>query len=357
MPAHNLKKFIFFAILTRVSYLNTPSLGPISQKMNFFYMLAHHSLGGTSASLKEDCEVHFMRNIQRTLWFPLFLGSVLVTLIFGGSVSTAQQKGTPQKGKTELAPLVNGKVVQKFIVPDFSTIPTDKYGESVKRGKDYVENTFQRLPQYVGAKINCTNCHLNSGTQPFAGPWVGVVARFPQYRSRSAKVDTLTDRVNDCFERSLNGKRLPEISPEMTDILSYMTWLSKGYALGQDVEGSGMPKLVVKRDPDLMKGKAVFENKCASCHQANGAGLYAEDGKVVFPALWGNNSFNIGAGMARLHTAAGFVKKNMPLGQGGTLSDEEAWDVAAYFSQQQRPDFAKKINDWLQGDKPKDARY
>lgn len=89
--------------------------------------------------------------------------------------------------------------------------------------------------------MNCTNCHLNSGTTQFAGPWVGVTARFPQYRSRSAKVDTLTDRVNDCFERSLNGKRLPETSETMTDIISYMTWLSKGYEIGGDVEGSGMP--------------------------------------------------------------------------------------------------------------------
>lgn len=255
-----------------------------------------------------------------------------------------------------LNPLASGKVVQKFVVPDFATIPTDKHGESIKRGKDYLENTYQKLPQYVGAKINCTNCHLNSGTQQFAGPWVGVVARFPQYRTRSSKMDTLTDRVNDCFERSLNGKRLPEKSNEMTDIISYMTWLSKGYAIGQDVEGSGMPKVVLSRAPDLAKGKIVYESKCASCHQATGLGLYAE-GKVVFPALWGKDSFNIGAGMARLQTAAGFVKKNMPLGQGDTLTDDEAWDVAAYFSQQKRPDFKKKIYDWAQGDKPKDARY
>ncbi|MGZ3634176.1 MAG: c-type cytochrome, partial [Parachlamydiaceae bacterium] len=170
-------------------------------------------------------------------------------------------------------------------------------------------------------------------------------------------VDTLTDRVNDCFERSLNGKRLPANSSEMTDIIAYMTWLSKGYAMGQEIEGSGMPKLELSRAPDLEKGKVVFENKCASCHQASGEGLYAEDGKVVFPALWGKNSFNVGAGMARLQTSAGFVKKNMPLGQGNSLTDDEAWDVAAYFSQQQRPDFKNKSNDWPKGDKPKDSRY
>lgn len=251
----------------------------------------------------------------------------------------------------------SAKKAQKFVIPDNTTIPTDHQGESIRRGKEYLENTYERLPKYVSAKMNCTSCHLDSGTRQFAGLWVGVVARFPQYRARSAKMDTLTDRVNDCFERSLNGKRLPETSSEMTDIISYMTWLSKGYAIGQDVEGSGMPKLVLSREPDIAKGKVVYESKCASCHQQNGQGIYTAEGKAVFPALWGRNSFNIGAGMARLHTAAGFVKKNMPLGQGGSLTDEEAWDVAAYFSQQQRPDFKKKIKDWAKGDKPKDARY
>ena len=163
--------------------------------------------------------------------------------------------------------------------------------------------------------------------------------------------------MNDCFERSLNGRRLPEKSSEMTDIISYMTWLSKGYAIGQDIQGSGMPKIVLDRLPDLKAGRVIYESKCASCHQSNGQGLYTDDGHVAFPALWGSKSFNIGAGMARLQTAAGFVKKNMPIGQGGSLSDDEAWDVAGYFTQQNRPDFKNKKKDWPKGDRPKDARY
>lgn len=261
------------------------------------------------------------------------------------------------KSENDLAPLTSKSVVQPFKIPDISTVPKDHYGESILRGKEYLEHTFEKLPKFASAKINCTSCHLNSGTTQFAGPWVGVVARFPQYRSRSSKVDTLPDRVNDCFERSLNGKRLPEKSKEMTDIISYMTWLSKGYAIGQDIEGSGMPRLVLDRAPNSLNGKKVYDLKCASCHQVHGQGDYTEKGQVSIPALWGKDSFNIGAGMARLHTAAGFVKKNMPLGQGGSLSDDDAFDVAAYFTQQNRPDFKKKIQDWLKGDKPKDARY
>lgn len=250
----------------------------------------------------------------------------------------------------------------KFRVPDLAQIqrqvPKNEFGESVLRGKDLLEKTNSLLPSHVGTKMACTSCHLNGGTTPNAGPWVGIVGRFPQYRSRSGKMDTLQDRVNDCFERSLNGKRLSETSREMTDIISYMTWLSEGYPVLGKVEGSGMPLLKLSREPNLENGKQVYLAKCASCHQADGSGHFdAATKKAVFPALWGKDSFNIGAGMARLRTAAGFVKHNMPLGQGGTLSDDEAWDVAAYFTRQERPDFVKKSKDWPLGGKPEDARY
>ena len=81
------------------------------------------------------------------------------------------------------------------------------------------------------------------------------------------------------------------------------------------------------------------------------------DGGYLIPALWGERSFSIGAGMARLSNAAAFVKANMPLGNGNNISDEEAFDVAAYFIDQPRPDFAAKHLDWPKGGKPADARY
>jgi thiosulfate dehydrogenase len=240
---------------------------------------------------------------------------------------------------------------------DLGAIQSDPNYESIKRGHEYVTQTYKLLPEFTNAKINCTSCHLSHGTQPNAGPWVGIVGRFPQFRDRSGKVDTLVDRINDCFERSLNGKRIPEDHPVMQDILSYMQWLSKGYPQKAKIEGVGMPKLVLDRQPNLKNGSAVYQAKCASCHQPNGLGLYTPDGEMRFPPLWGSDSFNIGAGMARLYTAAGFVKHNMPFGQGGTLTDDEAFDVAAYFSSKDRPDFSKKHLDWPKGKKPKDARY
>ncbi|MGT2493202.1 c-type cytochrome [Cupriavidus basilensis] len=105
--------------------------------------------------------------------------------------------------------------------------------------------------------------------------------------------------------------------------------------------------------PDRVHGKAVYAAQCASCHGAEGQGTKNPQGGYIFPPVWGKDSFNVGAGMARMYTAAAFVKHNMPLGQGGTLSAQDAVDVAAYFTQQPRPDYAARVKDWPKGDRPK----
>ena len=51
----------------------------------------------------------------------------------------------------------------------------------------------------------------------------------------------------------------------------------------------------------------------------------------------GADSFNWGAGMHQIGNAAGFIKANMPLGQAGMLSDQEAWDVAYFMNAHERP--------------------
>ena len=233
------------------------------------------------------------------------------------------------------------------------TTPVLSQKEMIQKGMEYLTHTSELLPDFVGAKINCTNCHLNGGKTPYAGPWINVNKRYPKYRNRTGREVDLVGRINDCFQRSLNGKALPKKHPAMQAMLAYMESLDRD----EPTEGQGVPKLVVNREPDIDNGRIVYESKCALCHQQNGQGMIHETGLVIYPPLWGKGSFNIAAGMARLHTAAGFVKNNMPLGQEGSLSDDEAWDVAFYFSQQTRPDYPEKSNDWPKGNKPKDARY
>ena len=244
-----------------------------------------------------------------------------------------------------------------FSVPAETSIPGGPLGDSIKLGRDVVLNTQVNAKNYVGNGLNCTSCHLNGGTVAGAAPFVGLWGVFPEYRSRTARVNSMQDRINDCFLRSMNGKALPMDSPEMLGVLSYIWWLSQGVPTGMDSSGRGFASIAAPAAPDAKNGKEIYAQKCAACHGADGAGISKPEGGYFFPPLWGAASFNIGAGMARLNNAAAFVKHNMPLGQGDTLTDQEAFDVAAYFTTQPRPDFADAAKDWPKGDKPKDARY
>ncbi len=242
-------------------------------------------------------------------------------------------------------------------LPPESSMPAGPEGEAIKLGRDIVNDTQTHAKQYIGNGLNCTSCHQLGGTKPGALPFPGLSGQFPQYNARAGKVITLQDRVNGCFSRSMNGKPLPFDSKEMTAIIAYMTWLSIGIPSGQQWHGRGAPKVdLTGLTPNLENGKKVYAAQCALCHGAEGAGLYVGD-KPTFPALWGEKSFNVGAGMARLLTATPFVKANMPLSAPGSLSAQEALDVSAYFTTQPRPDFAPKVGDWPHGGRPKDARY
>lgn len=240
--------------------------------------------------------------------------------------------------------------------PAESTIPAGPKGNAIREGKLLLTETHQRLPKNVGNGLNCTSCHLAGGTTAHASPWIGIWGVFPEYRSRSGKVISLTERVNDCFTRSMNGKPLAYDSVEMNNILSYMQWLSTGVPTGTAAKGRGFGPLDQTLKADAGHGKEVFAAKCASCHGAAGAGVKNPAGGYALPPVWGKDSFNDGAGMARTFTAAAFVKHNMPLGQGGSLTDQEALDVAEFFTHQPRPVYRFKGKDWPKGDKPKDAR-
>lgn len=238
-----------------------------------------------------------------------------------------------------------------------AALPPGPYGEAVALGQRIVTKTGQAAPAYAGSALNCTSCHLDGGRTRWASPWVGIWGVFPEYRPRNARVNALEDRIGDCFERSLNGRRPPHDSPEMIGILAYMQWLSREVPTGHSVNGRGFARIAGHGSADPVRGERIYAEKCAACHGADGQGMTGTDGAMIYPPLWGDRSFNIGAGMARLETAAAFVKANMPLGQGGTLSDDEAFDVAAFFTRQPRPDFAAKHDDWPKGGKPRDARY
>jgi len=220
----------------------------------------------------------------------------------------------------------------------------------VKLGYEIFANTAQYIgPEngdlnkaYSGNNLACTNCHLAAGTKPYSGPLIGVVKRFPQYRGREDKIGTIEERINGCMERSMNGRVMSETAPEMTALISYLKWLGRYAPDDGKIEGQGFLKITIpERAVDLEKGEQIFTLNCVVCHTSKGKGMKKPIGPgYLYPPLWGDDSYNNGAGMTRVITAAEFIKGNMPFGvqhTNPTLSDEEAYDVAGYINQQARP--------------------
>lgn len=270
--------------------------------------------------------------------------------------------GMVAKMRAELDPKTTDS--SKFETPRLANMLIARNAQQLVRGMRLHLETKDLLPEHVGDQLNCTSCHLNAGTVAEGSPFVGVSAFFPSYGARAGKIITLEERINGCFRRSMNGKPLPKESDDMKAMVAYFDWM-KGETKPEDkVAGRGVGKIDRSIKPDPDNGKKIYADQCAVCHGESGEGLKNAAGKMVYPPLWGDESFNIGAGMARTYTAAAFVKRNMPigfhgkfpLGQGG-LSDQEAVDVAEYFSHQPRPDFPDKVKDWPKDPKPADARY
>lgn len=238
-------------------------------------------------------------------------------------------------------------------VPEIGALPDDETGRLVRRGRDLVTATYAHIgPQvpdpakrYAGNNLACGNCHLHAGTKKFGLPIYGLFARFPQYSARAGAEITIEDRIDGCMTRSMNGRPLPADSSEMKAFVAYVRFLSVGYGPDRPVSGLGagaMPELDRAADP--VRGKTVYARACLDCHGTDGQGirrsLPTTDLGYMVPPLWGPDSFNDGAGMARLITAANFLHFNMPHGTDyldPRLSVEDAWDVAAYMISQTRP--------------------
>lgn len=225
----------------------------------------------------------------------------------------------------------------KFTPPPESAIPDNEFGRMVRKGRDLFINTQQLRGKYVGNDMNCANCHLDAGRRANSAPLWAAYTMYPAYRGKNDRVNTMEERIQGCFRYSMNGMPPPSGSEVLTAMVTYHYWLAKGAPTGVALQGRGYPKLAkADSEPDIRRGKQVFDAQCAVCHGDDGQGRKAE-GKVVFPPLWGKGSYNWGAGMHRINTAANFIHANMPLGKPNSLSEQEAWDVAAYINSHERP--------------------
>jgi thiosulfate dehydrogenase len=255
--------------------------------------------------------------------------------------------------------------------PDIGKVGDDPFGKLVKYGRSLFTDTANEIgpavsdasKRFAGNNLACRNCHLQAGTQPYAMPMTGVWGQFPQYRGREGGVDLLEERINGCMERSMNGRALPLESREMKAFSSYMRWLSTGVPGGASLRGAGTLQIKMPvRAADPGRGVEIYAQVCAACHGADGSGQRAQNGLgYQFPPLWGRDSYNNGAGMSRLLTAAAYALHNMPLGttfDSPLLTDEQAYDLAGYIVSQNRPQKANLDRDFpIRLQKPIDTPY
>ncbi|HRE36831.1 MAG TPA: c-type cytochrome [Chitinophagaceae bacterium] len=291
-----------------------------------------------------------MWNTIRSNWQLVIIAAVvgIVALVEMAKVIRPSEKESPLTTTTD----------SSWVTPSLFT-DNELQGaerELVIYGEDIIANTARYFGPHgsvaaITNGMNCQNCHLNAGKKTWGNNYSAVYSTYPKFRDRSGGMESIYKRVGDCFERSLNGTAPDSNSREYQAIYAYIKWLGKDVKKGERPVGSGISKLnYLDRAADPVKGKAVYTAQCQSCHGANGEGQLSLNGvSYEYPPLWGEHSYNDGAGLFRLSNFAGYVKSNMPFKQAThdnpKLTTEEAWDVAAYVNSQPRPKKDLR-NDW-----------
>ena len=308
-------------------------------------------------------KVHFQNLVKRLGYiFATFLTLIIFLfsfLLFNSTIASwFKNKNDFQK---ELYVPIEKKSALEIEIAKFwkaaiiDTITDPSLKKQVEYGRELIAHTAKYLGPNGSVKkitngMNCNNCHLDAGTKPWGNNYGSVYSMYPKMRARSGQIENLYKRISDCMERSLNGQIIDEDSKEMKAMIAYIEYIGKNVPKGQEAIASGIYNLdYLERAADPIKGKELYNVQCIKCHLVNGQGVLAQDKKeYIYPPLWGNNSFNQGAGLYRISRFAGYIKYNMPQGasyRNPILSNEEAWDIAAYVATQARPikDFSK---DW-----------
>ena len=250
------------------------------------------------------------------------------------------------------------------------SLDDSKLSRDIKWGFQIFTDTPGQVPQFAPGRMTCNNCHLNGGQRERSLPLVGAAGMFPEYNRREGRVYTLADRIVGCFHRSENAtgavggqgqESLPTpTSKEVIAVSAYLTWLSNGSEIGKNPPWRGQgaiaqANLIPVEKLDRARGEALFKQHCVSCHGENGQGVPIGDKKPG--PLWGPDSWNDGAGAARVYTLAGIIRYSMPYVNPGSLTDEEAQQIAAFINSQPRPSYPFKDSDYRVEKLPVDSVY
>ncbi len=203
-------------------------------------------------------------------------------------------------------------------------------------GKRLVADTPEYLGHFIPNRLACGSCHIDAGAEPGELSLVNAVRDVPR----------MENRINRCIVQNMNGHALPAGGDEMRAMVGWLRFLADEYAaMGASQQKSHDATAFRKpaRAADPKSGESLFEKRCADCHGKDGAGLLASrDPKhgYLFPPLWGAESWGEASEMADAPIAARFIKAKMPLGR-PDLTDDEAWDVAAFVEMKPRPHLGK----------------
>ena len=234
--------------------------------------------------------------------------------------------------------------------PSIEEVPDGPMKEAILYGHELVNETNIVAADFVGNNLSCTSCHAGAGYDRESSSLVGVTADYPQYMPRAGNILTIEDRINGCMVRSMNGKKFEIDSEEMKAMVAYFTYISEGVPVGADRDWAMKNTMDEVPVPNVSAGEELYQKSCIACHAADGSGTGANTG----PALWGPDSFNDGAGLSRLSKMAGYVQQNMPVGNEGSLTDQDAADLAAFILSQDRPEWKNHDKDFPGIERPKD---
>ncbi len=220
---------------------------------------------------------------------------------------------------------------------DPNAIPPGAAGALIFQGKVIFDHTPQYARSYVGNELACSDCHLKSGTQAYAAPMYGVARDYPSFSGRAGHVITLEVRLQECFVRSENGLPPPADSDVARALVAYINWLSRDEFKAQATNGRGYGAIADVKG-DAVRGKNLYAKKCAGCHGVNGV-----TNPPMLAPLWGPGSWNDGAGIDHAAELAAFLLRNMPADKPGTLTAQEAMDVATFVDARPRAKFDRKF--------------
>lgn len=289
---------------------------------------------------------------------PLTLGLILV-ITMGVIFLLANQLKANKEASPETEAQVEEVAAITHSPPSMDDVPEGPLGDSIVRGFDLVNDTSNVLRgeatsveagEALVNELSCTSCHAGAGLDENSSSMVGVSAIYPMYIPRSDQIVTLEERINGCMVRSMDGQKFADDDEDLDAMVAYLTYISEGVPVGAELPWRHQNNMDDVPTPNVGDGEELYQQSCIACHAGDGSGTGSNTG----PALWGDGSFNDGAGLARMTKMAGYIQRNMPVGAEKSLSDQEASDLAAYVLSQDRPEFKGHDNDWYGKDSPPD---